>query len=344
MSGVFQAEFSQLKQLAALHYENSRHFKSIADLLFPDWHSAAAIEDLPYIPAELFKYEALKSIPETDVFKVMQSSGTTSQQRSKIFLDRETARKQTKALSSIIAPVFGRKRVPMLIIDHPGQIQNRASFSARGAGILGFSMFASSRHFALNDDMSLNLDAIAEFLNIEAERKMLFGFTAIIWQELLQRLDGIGLGQCVGKAALLHGGGWKKLAGQNISPQQFRAQVMAKLPLVTSVHDYYGMVEQTGSIFLGCSAGHLHTNSYNDVLCRDVNTLEVLPHGQAGALQVLSTLPTSYPGFSILTEDSGTILGQDDCPCGQPGKYFAVHGRLAQAEVRGCSDTYERAA
>jgi len=35
-------------------------------------------------------------------------------------------------------------------------------------------------------------------------------------------------------------------------------------------------------------------------------------------------------------------MGEDDCPCGRKGKYFVIHGRLKNAEVRGCSDTFER--
>ena len=42
----------------------------------------------------------------------------------------------------------------------------------------------------------------------------------------------------------------------------------------------------------------------------------------------------------LLTEDEGVILGEDDCPCGRKGKYFHIHGRIKNAEIRGCSDTY----
>ena len=42
----------------------------------------------------------------------------------------------------------------------------------------------------------------------------------------------------------------------------------------------------------------------------------------------------------MLTEDEGVIEGIDDCPCGRKGKYFRVLGRLKNAEIRGCSDTY----
>ena len=48
----------------------------------------------------------------------------------------------------------------------------------------------------------------------------------------------------------------------------------------------------------------------------------------------------TYPGHSLLTEDEGMIQGVDDCPCGRKGKYIKIIGRIRNAEIRGCSDTY----
>jgi hypothetical protein len=100
------------------------------------------------------------------------------------------------------------------------------------------------------------------------------------------------------------------------------------------------MVEQVGSIFVECEKGHLHTPNHADILIRDPITFEPLPFKQKGLIQVMSVLPKSYPGQSLLTEDLGTILGEDDCPCGWKGRYFSVEGRLPKAELRGCSDTF----
>ena len=61
---------------------------------------------------------------------------------------------------------------------------------------------------------------------------------------------------------------------------------------------------------------------------------------EAGIIQTLSILPISYPGHSLLTEDEGILLGEDDCECGRLGKYFKILGRLKNSELRGCSDTY----
>jgi phenylacetate-coenzyme A ligase PaaK-like adenylate-forming protein len=104
------------------------------------------------------------------------------------------------------------------------------------------------------------------------------------------------------------------------------------------IHNYYGLVEQTGSIFVEShKCGYLHTSAYSEIYIRDKN-FNVLENKKKGLIQLLSLIPTSYPGHNILTEDIGEIIGVDNCKCGLKGKYFLVHGRAKEAEVRGCSD------
>ena len=52
----------------------------------------------------------------------------------------------------------------------------------------------------------------------------------------------------------------------------------------------------------------------------------------------MSLLPTSYPGQNILTEDQGELVNEKMCNCKMQGTKFIVHGRIAKAEIRGCSD------
>ena len=140
---------------------------------------------------------------------------------------------------------------------------------------------------------------------------------------------------------LIHGGGWKKLVNEAVSKDEFKAG-LKEVCGIKSVHDYYGMVEQTGCIYIECECGHLHASIFSDVIIRNMKDFSVCKNGETGSIQVLSTLPESYPGHSILTEDMGRVLGEDDCPCGRKGKYIEVIGRMKNAEVRGCSDTFER--
>ena len=102
------------------------------------------------------------------------------------------------------------------------------------------------------------------------------------------------------------------------------------------------MIEQTGSIFMECEKGYLHTSSWSEIIVRNPLDFSVLSPGESGLIQLISVIPRSYPGHSLLSEDVGYIVGKDDCPCGRNGTYFNVTGRLQNAEIRGCSDTYTK--
>jgi hypothetical protein len=100
------------------------------------------------------------------------------------------------------------------------------------------------------------------------------------------------------------------------------------------------MVEQTGCVHVECEYGRLHASAFSDVITRRANDLSVCGFDETGIVEVVSALPKSYCGHALLTEDEGAVLGEDDCPCGRKGKYFRINGRLKNAEIRGCGDTY----
>jgi phenylacetate-coenzyme A ligase PaaK-like adenylate-forming protein len=330
--------------LSKEHYGKCREYKAMMDFVGCDFERMVSYEEIPFLPVGLFKEMELRSVEKEEIFKTMTSSGTTGQAVSKIYLDRETASRQQKTLVKIVSEFTGKARMPMLIIDCPSVVKNRAMFSARGAGILGFSIFGTKKVYALTDDMQINWEAVKEFLKEhEGEPILLFGFTFMIWQhfykELLRKKEETGEILDLSKGILIHGGGWKKLISEAVSPAEFK-QRLEEVCGLKRVHDYYGMVEQTGCIYMECECGHLHASIFSDVMMRRAEDFSVCDIGEKGMIQVLSIIPHSYPGHSLLTEDEGILLGEDDCPCGRKGKYFKVLGRIKNAEIRGCSDTY----
>lgn len=332
--------FKRLHELSVHHQRDCLAYQRILAAQQCDLASLSEPDALPFLPVSLFKQLTLSSVPEDHIVKTMTSSGTSGQQVSRIYLDKSTAALQQKVLIKIVSDFIGAARLPMLIIDSPAVMKDRAMFSARGAGILGFSMFGADRAYALDEEMNLNHDVLATFLQKHAGKPLLlFGFTFMIWQHFYKALEACAGRYDLSQATLIHGGGWKKLQAQAISASAF-AQRLNSVCGITRVSDYYGMVEQTGCIYMQCEYGHLHASLFSDVIIRDPQDFSVCPVGQAGIIQVLSALPESYPGHSLLTEDEGILLGEDDCSCGRMGKYFQVLGRLKNAEIRGCSDTY----
>lgn len=334
--------FENLLDLTKFHYDNCENYKKILGALNIDFDKLKTVEDIPFIPVRLFKEFTMSSIPQEEVFKTMTSSGTSGQAVSKIVLDKETAANQQKTLVKIVSDFTGASRMPMLIIDSPSVIKNRLMFSARGAGILGFSIFGADRTYALDDDMKIDIPTIEAFLEKHKGKPiLLFGFTFMIWQYFYKELKKLDYKINLSNGILIHGGGWKKLVNEAVSKEDFK-KALNDVCGIKSVHDYYGMVEQTGCVYMECECGHLHASVYSDVIVRNTKDFSVVPHGEKGIIQVVSLLPKSYPGHSLLTEDEGVILGEDDCPCGRKGKYFEILGRIKNAEIRGCSDTYEK--
>lgn len=333
----------RLVELTKLHRAKCPEYGRILEAMDFDVDTVSSYQDLPYLPVRLFKELELTSVPREEVVKTMTSSGTTGQAVSRIYLDRTTSANQQKVMTKIVSGFTGSGRMPMIIIDCPGVVKDRAMFSARGAGILGFSIFGAKRIYALDDDMRLDAEGIRGFLEKYGDRKiLLFGFTFMIWQHFykeLLRLREEGTVFDLSNGILIHGGGWKKLVSEAVGHDEFHEKLKDVCGLA-HIHDYYGMVEQTGCIYMECERGRLHASNFSDVIVRRPLDFSVAGVGEAGIIQVVSTIPESYPGHSLLTEDEGVIEGIDDCPCGRKGKYFRINGRLKNAEIRGCSDTY----
>ena len=292
------------------------------------------------LPVSLFKQHLLSSIAEDEIYKILASSGTTGSTPSRVPLDQQTAEFQQRALANIMTSFLGSRRRPMLIIDHPQILNEKAQYSARAAGILGFSMYGSGRCFALDDNLNIDINRVQAFLERHQGKQILvFGFTYLIWQTLYLQLKKKEMSIDLSNAILVHGGGWKKLKEQAVSEEMFRQGLYETCGL-KHISNYYDMAEQTGGIYIECEQHHFHASLYSEIIIRNLQDFSICQRGEEGVIQIMTPLALSYPGHNLLTEDKGVLLGMDDCPCGRKGKYFKLTGRMKQAEIRGCSDVY----
>lgn len=327
----------ELARLTSFHRERCPEYGRLVERLFPSYGGSGGLADIPYIPVGLFKSHRLASVGEQDIFRVLNSSGTTGQAPSRVYLDRETAQLQSAALVATMAGVLGKQRLPMLIVDSENILRGDKRFTARAAGILGMMTLGRGHRYLLDDELVLDKDALAQFLEkFGGQPFLLFGFTFIVWQSLYE--------QCrdgefdLSNGVLIHSGGWKKLQDRAVPPEEFRRRLRSRLRL-ERVYNFYGMVEQVGGVFVEGDDGCLYASNFSDALIRDPDTFEVLPDGETGVMQVLSVLPRSYPGHSILTEDLGYVAHGDDPGSSRRGKGFRIAGRAPRTEMRGCSDT-----
>lgn len=325
-----------LQQLTLHHYKKSKEYKNILKHLNYNLKNEE-IEKIPFLPVNLFKNMKLKSISDKDVFKILRSSGTSKNELSQIYLDKKNSNDQRKILSKIVSTILGKKRIPMLMIDTKPSLKDRSNFNAKIAAFFGFSIFGTNHTFALNPDGSIAYDVINKFLDEYGKSNFfVFGFTNQVYENLFLNLKTNLLNHNFSNGILIHGGGWKKMINIKVNNEKFKKNLFNKIKL-SKVFNYYGLVEQTGSIFIECEkCSSLVTSIFSDIIIRDQN-FNVQINGKKGFIQVISLLPSSYPGHSLLTEDIGEIVS-NNCDCSTIGKRFKIYGRIKNAEIRGCSD------
>ena len=88
----------ELIKLTQKHYSSSINYQKMMNAIGLDYKKIRSYYDIPFLPVRMFKELDLLSIPKEDVVKTMKSSGTSGQQVSKIYLDRETSSLQTDQL------------------------------------------------------------------------------------------------------------------------------------------------------------------------------------------------------------------------------------------------------
>jgi hypothetical protein len=330
----------ELNALARHHYAHSEGYRRIADACWQGAVTAERLEDMPYLPVSLFKEARLTSVETTGL--VLQSSGTSGQAPSQIFVDAETADRQSRALMATFRPVLGAARLPLLVVDSRKVISDPAMLTARGAGVLGMMKFGGRTTYALDMEMAPQPDMIRDFVRKFGDAPfMIFGFTFLVWSQLYAAFADGDLDLSHG--ILIHSGGWKKMEADKVDNDVFRAAFARRFGL-TKIYNFYGFVEQIGSIFLEGEPGLLYPPNFTEVIIRDPHTWAPLPPGEVGIIQVVSLLPRSYPGHNVLTEDLGVIEIGDGGPAGRRGAAVRILGRVPKAELRGCSDVIAAAA
>jgi phenylacetate-coenzyme A ligase PaaK-like adenylate-forming protein len=325
--------------------DRSSAFRNYVEHWPIDFHFAEEIADLPYLPVRVFKANPpLALVAGDDVKRTLKSSATTGQVPSRVVLDTQTGRRMTKAVVSILRDFIGPSRRPYLVIDTPQNVTGEVELGARSAAIQALRSFATQIECCLiareNGHTSLDLEKLLAFAaRWKNGNVLVYGFTYVIWTELVEPLQRRGITLEMPNVRVLHSGGWKRLQQQAITRDTYVQDVASVFGCSPDrVIDYYGMVENVGIIYPDCEYGNKHAPCFAEVIVRDPLTLAPAAAGQRGLIQVCSVLPTSFPGFLLLTEDMAEVMSYDRCPCGRRGISFRFAGRAPEAETRGCGN------
>ncbi len=346
-------EVKKKKLFSEALYESFNHHLSNNDLFkkfcesknFKLKNNIKNIEDYPYLPVKIFKNKKLVSVPNKDL-KITLSSSATTGVPSQVGLDSVTTKRQAIVAANVISDYLGKNRRPFVILDENPAVSNSKDISARAAATMGFLMFSSNpEYFLKNVEKQLYLDiekfnkSIGEFENLKKEI-CIFGFTFVLYKNVLKPLKEKGIKfKLPPNSKIAHIGGWKKLENEKVTKEKFLEDAIEIFGVEKkNIFDFYGFTEQMGLLYV--SSGELAkiTPIYSEIIIRDFQTLKPVKDGEKGLIQILTPIPHSYPGISILTEDVGRIVGRGKDKTGRFGTHFEIIGRANQAETRGCGD------
>jgi hypothetical protein len=328
------------------HFQNNELFANYCKKMQLSENSQfKSIEAIPYIPVNIFKNKKLLSVDNTQIKKVLNSSSTKGVP-STIFIDSVTAKRQAIASAKVMSHYLGSQRRPFLILDDDPMKKKSMEITARSAATRGFAVFSNETSYFINEnngELELDIEKFKETIkqyNSANNEICIFGFTYILYAHVVKKLLEQNITfKLPDNSKIIHIGGWKKLEDQKVSRQVFIENVSQVFGVPNSnILDFYGFTEQMGLVYANRGLGLKKVPVFADIIIRDFQTLKPVEDGKEGLIQILTPLPYSYPGISILTEDVGRIINRNKDEFGCEGTEFEVIGRAKAAEVRGCGD------
>ncbi|MBQ2007165.1 MAG: acyltransferase [Alistipes sp.] len=305
-----QEEFSQLA-LEVFRFQAQRcaPYRQYVELLGVDPTYVSRVEDIPFLPIELFKLRDVycgNAEPE----KVFTSSSTTGQTPSRHMMQSLALYEQafTRAFEQFYGNAEGWSIYGLL----PNYLQREGSSLVYMVDRL--IARCGSGGFYLDEYEKLLSDMAAD-----PKPKILLGVSYALWdlaEQYAPKLEN---------TVVMETGGMKGRR-EELPKAEFH-KILTSAFGVEKIHSEYGMAELTSQAY-SSGDGVFNAPQWMRVLARDVNNpLKVLPQGSRGALNIIDLANLSSCAF-IATQDVGRTY-EDGA--------FMVEGRLSGAEVRGCN-------
>jgi hypothetical protein len=183
-----------VREVTLHHYNNCLPYKKLCDKrqFSPDLFNE--IEELPYLPTNIFKDSLLLSVPEDAIIRNIKSSATSTGRPSSVALDRDTNKRQIKCFNKVVTDRIGSQRFKFIILDESSAIGRSSIVTARASTIRSLLFCSKEAHTCVFEgDGKLCLDeAKLDRLLREAEESkeeiIIFGFTFILYKYAVRAL------------------------------------------------------------------------------------------------------------------------------------------------------------
>ncbi|MBR3866282.1 MAG: acyl-protein synthetase, partial [Butyricicoccus sp.] len=135
----------------------------------------------------------------------------------------------------------------------------------------------------------------------------------------------------------MFGGGWKQFYTQKVDKYTVYRLIEEVLGISErNVVEFFGAVEHP-ILYTDCKRHHFHVPVYSRVIIRDVDTLEPVPYGVPGLLNLMTPLAKSMPILSIMTDDIAILHPPGSCGCGIESPWLEILGRVGIKDIVTCA-------
>lgn len=334
-----------VRENCEFHYHHCPEYKKILDSMnfSPDvLKTYEDIAKIPPIPTLFLKKHKIFSMPPKRIFLTATSSGTSGK-FSEIGFDLGGL---LNGLNMVLKIFKWREILTM----HPshyiilGYRPHKGNNTAVTKTALGYTFFspALSRTFALkykDGKYSPDLEGIISAIKKYEHSRFgvrLIGFPSYTYF-VMRLMDERGLHVMLPKRSkIMLGGGWKQFYKERVDKQEFYTLAKKTLGI-----DEENIVESFGAaehpiLYCDCKQHHFHIPAYSRVIIRDVNTLEPVPVGSAGLVNLITPMVKATPILSVMTDDLG-IIHNDGCSCGIDSPYLEIIGRVGVKDIKTCA-------
>lgn len=301
------------------------------------------LSSVPMVPTLFFKRHALFSMPKWRMGMKVTSSGTSGR-FSRVGFDWGAIFAEIPMVlklgwrHGLVSPRLAN----YVVLGYKPHRENSTGVTRT---MFGLTFFAPPlrRFYALRmekgqyvPDLDGAARALAQFARSPFPTRIV-GFPSYLWFGL-KRMEELGVSLHLRPGSqILLAGGWKQHAAQQVDKSVLYDLARKVLDVGEEhIHELFGAVEHP--IFYNtCQHHHFHVPIYARVLIRDVRTLEPLPMGQTGLVNLITPLNRATPVTSVVTDDLGVLQPGEDCGCGINSPYLTILGRVGMPEIQTCA-------
>lgn len=330
----------------AYHMEKCPQYRQLAEGLNFSPDQLKTVDDLvkvPMVPTLYYKRHAMFSMPRWRMAMKVTSSGTSGK-FSQIGFDWGCVFAE---VPMVLRLGWYHKLIDLRPTNYVvlGYKPNQNNHTGVTRTMFGLTFFAPPirRSYALHYQDGAyvpDLDGCVRALERYAKSPFptrVVGFPSYLWFGLKRMEElGVSLNLRPGSKILL-AGGWKQHYAQEVDKSRLYSLAKKILGVEEeNIKEFFGAVEHP-IFFNACPRHHFHVPIYSRVLIRDVNTLEPLPYGQVGLVNLLSPLIKATPTASVMTDDLGYLEPGSKCGCGLDSPYLTILGRVGLSDIKTCA-------